>query len=85
MKEYRLEKRNAILRYHDLPGEGTPIIFIHGLGCAAYHEQDYFNFGHLMTIITATATTTTIKTPGRIFPLAFRVESSRYSDSTALM
>ncbi|MEI8632705.1 hypothetical protein P4S72_13375 [Vibrio sp. PP-XX7] len=35
MKEYRLEKRNAILRYHDLPGEGTPIIFIHGLGCAA--------------------------------------------------
>lgn len=22
------------MRYHDLPGDGTPILFIHGLGCA---------------------------------------------------
>ena len=35
MKEFRLEQYNATLRYHDLPGEGVPIIFIHGLGCAA--------------------------------------------------
>jgi len=35
MKEYILEKKSAILRYHDLPGEGIPIVFIHGLGCAS--------------------------------------------------
>ncbi len=23
------------LRYHDLPGEGTPLLFVHGLGCAS--------------------------------------------------
>jgi pimeloyl-ACP methyl ester carboxylesterase len=23
------------LRYHDLPGEGVPIVFVHGLGCAS--------------------------------------------------
>lgn len=35
MKEYLVEKENAKLRYHDLPGDGVPIIFIHGLGCAS--------------------------------------------------
>ena len=25
---------NNKMRYHDLPGKDTPIIFIHGLGCA---------------------------------------------------
>ncbi|MGF1718274.1 alpha/beta fold hydrolase [Photobacterium chitinilyticum] len=35
MKEYIVEKDNAKLRYHDLPGDRIPIIFIHGLGCAS--------------------------------------------------
>lgn len=34
MEEYHIAKTNYILRYHDLPGEDTPILFIHGLGCA---------------------------------------------------
>lgn len=34
MQEYRLNSIQASLRYHDLPGEDTPIVFIHGLGCA---------------------------------------------------
>lgn len=25
----------ALLRYHDLPGAGTPLVFIHGFGCAS--------------------------------------------------
>jgi len=35
MQEYVLEKSSSRLRYHDLPGEGVPIVFIHGLGCAS--------------------------------------------------
>ncbi len=35
MKEFILKKMNARIRYHDLLGEGTPILFIHGLGCAS--------------------------------------------------
>ena len=27
--------QHGILRYHDLPGTGTPLLFIHGLGCAS--------------------------------------------------
>ncbi|AXI25973.1 alpha/beta hydrolase [Gemella sp. ND 6198] len=34
MKEYQLRNRNYKIRYNDFPGEQTPIIFIHGLGCA---------------------------------------------------
>jgi len=34
MKEYRIKNANATMRYHDLPGEDIPILFIHGLGCA---------------------------------------------------
>lgn len=34
MRELRLEDSHATLRYHDLPGDGLPILFIHGLGCA---------------------------------------------------
>lgn len=34
MKEYFSGKTHCILRYHDLPGEDIPILFIHGLGCA---------------------------------------------------
>ena len=34
MKEYIVDNENNKMRYHDLPGEDTPILFIHGLGCA---------------------------------------------------
>jgi haloalkane dehalogenase len=34
MREFVLRSSNTRIRYHDLPGEGTPILFIHGLGCA---------------------------------------------------
>lgn len=27
--------RHGTLRYHDLPGQGVPLLFIHGLGCAS--------------------------------------------------
>ncbi|WPC75396.1 alpha/beta fold hydrolase [Vibrio porteresiae] len=35
MKEFKLNGCNTRLRYHDLPGNDTPILFIHGLGCAS--------------------------------------------------
>ena len=34
MKEYIINDKNIKMRYHDFPGQDTPIIFIHGLGCA---------------------------------------------------
>lgn len=34
MKEYIIDNENNKMRYHDLPGKDTPIVFIHGLGCA---------------------------------------------------
>jgi pimeloyl-ACP methyl ester carboxylesterase len=34
MKEYIVDNDNNKMRYHDFPGKDTPIIFIHGLGCA---------------------------------------------------
>lgn len=35
MKSYFLEHEQAHLLYHDLPGIGVPLVFIHGLGCAS--------------------------------------------------
>ncbi len=35
MKSFRLDDDRATLRYHDIPGAGTPLLFIHGLGCAS--------------------------------------------------
>ncbi|WP_310620844.1 alpha/beta fold hydrolase [Flexibacterium corallicola] len=35
MKHYYIEEIEARLCYHDLAGDGTPIVFIHGLGCAS--------------------------------------------------
>ncbi|WAH51968.1 alpha/beta hydrolase [Pseudescherichia vulneris] len=29
---------NCLVRWHDLPGTGAPVIFIHGLGCASSYE-----------------------------------------------
>jgi len=34
MREYALRHPECLLRYHDLPGEDAPILFLHGLGCA---------------------------------------------------
>jgi pimeloyl-ACP methyl ester carboxylesterase len=38
MKSFKLESDQATIRYHDLPGSGTPLIFIHGLGSASSLE-----------------------------------------------
>lgn len=35
MKSFLLSTERASLRYHDLPGEGPPLVFLHGLGCAS--------------------------------------------------
>jgi len=34
MEEFILKDSKTRMRYHDFPGEDTPILFIHGLGCA---------------------------------------------------
>ncbi|MGG7178415.1 alpha/beta fold hydrolase [Clostridium paraputrificum] len=34
MREYIVDDKNNKIRYHDLPGKDTPILFIHGLGCS---------------------------------------------------
>lgn len=34
MREYTIRGTNNKIRYNDFPGALTPIIFIHGLGCA---------------------------------------------------
>lgn len=38
MKEFLVKKCKAYMRYHDFNGEGIPILFIHGLGCAGSFE-----------------------------------------------
>src|SRR3954463_14424578 len=35
MKTFKLEESGWGIRYHDLPGCGTPLLFLHGLGCAS--------------------------------------------------
>lgn len=44
MKEYFIENHNAYMRYQDFPGEGDPILFIHGLGCAGS-----FDYGEVVS------------------------------------
>ncbi|WP_435930236.1 alpha/beta fold hydrolase [Dryocola sp. BD613] len=43
------------VRYHDLPGSGVPLLFIHGLGCASSYEYPrvYADpaFGHRRSIL----------------------------------
>lgn len=34
MRQYNIPNTPHILRYHDLPGDKPPILFVHGLGCA---------------------------------------------------
>lgn len=41
MKDFVLGGSNVRMRYHDFPGEGIPLLFIHGLGCAG--SFDYPN------------------------------------------
>lgn len=38
MKHFRSSVADAIVRWHDLPGHGAPVVFIHGLGCASSYE-----------------------------------------------
>ena len=35
MQSLSLAGTDARLRYHDIPGNGAPLIFVHGLGCAS--------------------------------------------------
>lgn len=35
MKEYCLSHGSTCIRYHDFAGDGLPLVFIHGLGCAS--------------------------------------------------
>ncbi len=35
MKSLRLGSPRATARFHDLPGRGAPLVFVHGLGCAS--------------------------------------------------
>lgn len=37
MLQFRSE-RAGLVRYHDLPGDETPIVFLHGLGCSGSHD-----------------------------------------------
>ncbi|MBV8047492.1 MAG: alpha/beta hydrolase [Paludibacterium sp.] len=34
MQVFQLQQPRAALRYHDLPGDKTPLLLLHGLGCA---------------------------------------------------
>ncbi|UCF10872.1 MAG: hypothetical protein JSW65_04110 [Candidatus Bipolaricaulota bacterium] len=35
MESHRLSSPRASLRYIDLPGDGAPVVFLHGLGSAS--------------------------------------------------
>lgn len=35
MRSLRLDTPGTTLRFHDFPGSGAPLVFIHGLGCAS--------------------------------------------------
>ena len=39
MRVLKLSGQDAMLRFLDVPGSGTPLVFIHGLGCAS--SRDY--------------------------------------------
>ncbi len=38
MKHFNSMIAGATVRFHDLPGQGIPVVFIHGLGCASSYE-----------------------------------------------
>lgn len=35
MNVFHLSRFNAYLRFHDIPGPGIPLVFLHGFGCAS--------------------------------------------------
>ncbi|SUX53966.1 hypothetical protein [Chromobacterium vaccinii] len=35
MQYFSLSQPQAMLRCHDIPGHGAPLIMLHGLGCAS--------------------------------------------------
>lgn len=38
MQVLKLQQPDAFLRYHDLPGDGMPLMLVHGLGCAGSND-----------------------------------------------
>lgn len=38
MESFFSSTANCLVRWQDLPGSGTPLIFVHGLGCASSYE-----------------------------------------------
>lgn len=38
MRSHHIPGTDACMRYHDLPGEGPALLFVHGLGCASSHD-----------------------------------------------
>ena len=38
MNSFYSQQAGCTVRWHDLPGTGDPVVFIHGLGCAASYE-----------------------------------------------
>lgn len=37
-EQFLLQHAGCTVRWHDLPGTGDPVVFIHGLGCASSYE-----------------------------------------------
>ncbi len=38
MNSFYSQHAGCTVRWHDLPGTGDPVVFIHGLGCASSYE-----------------------------------------------
>ncbi|MRS89039.1 alpha/beta fold hydrolase [Enterobacteriaceae bacterium RIT714] len=38
MNSFYSQHAGCVVRWHDLPGQGDPVVFIHGLGCASSYE-----------------------------------------------
>lgn len=38
MNSFYSQHAGCAVRWHDLPGSGDPVVFIHGLGCASSYE-----------------------------------------------
>jgi pimeloyl-ACP methyl ester carboxylesterase len=38
MNSFYSQQAGCTVRWHDLPGSGDPVVFIHGLGCASSYE-----------------------------------------------
>ncbi|GAB2942250.1 hypothetical protein GCM10011328_09130 [Hafnia psychrotolerans] len=38
MNSFLSSTANCLVRWHDFPGTGAPVLFVHGLGCASSYE-----------------------------------------------